>query len=234
MIKAEQRLLSKLDSIAGKLSSENIDEKALDYNHFIVNTYSNTVVLKSYVKTLKEYAERQKQQQDEELSSRLKALDWIVDGKDSIPLGPDVPSRRFKPLFTSIEKYTIGLNLTDTTNANGYFYTITSARKPEVKVSFPVDKLSFKVKNLPSTKGISYADAAGQLYFVLLYSNKPSKEKYPATLAKIYRSDGLAWSNNYQLTFLPKEIVLKQDTGEVTLKNEVQQIVIDKNGKVLK
>jgi hypothetical protein len=99
---------------------------------------------------------------------------------------------------------------------------------------FPVDKSSFKTKTLSSTKGLSYADAAGQLYFVLLYSNQPAKEKYAATLAKIYRSDGLAWSNNYQLAFLPKEIILKQDTGEVTLKNESQQIVIDKNGKVLK
>jgi hypothetical protein len=234
MINGEQRLLSKLDSIASKLSSENLDEKALDYNHFIVNTYSNTVVLKSYVNALKEYAERQKREKNEERSFRLKALDWIVDGQDSIPLGADLSSNRFKPLFTSMEKYTIGLNLTDSMNANGYFYTITPARKPEVKVMFPVDKTSFRPKTLPGTKGLSYADAAGQLYFVLLYSNQPSKEKYPVTLAKIYRSDGLAWSHNYQLAFLPKEIVLKQDTGEVTLKNESQQIVIDKNGKVMK
>jgi hypothetical protein len=99
---------------------------------------------------------------------------------------------------------------------------------------FPVDKLSFKERKLPMTKGLTYSDATGQIYFVLLYSEKVNKDKYPATLAKIYRSDGLAWSNNYQLPFIPKEIQLKQDTGEVTIKNDTQQTVIDKNGKVVK
>lgn len=233
-LKTELKFLDRLDSIANKLSEENIDQKALDYNHFIANTYSSTVVLKSYVKALKEYSEREKRRKDEELSFRIKSLDWILDGNDSIPLGAGLVSSRYRPLFTSLEKYTLGLHINDTASADGYFYTITPARKPEVKVVFPVDKSSFKERTLPATKGLSYSDAAGQIFFVLLYSNQPAKEKYPATLAKIYRSDGLAWSNNYQLPFQPKEIVLRQDTGEVTLKNEAQQIVIDKNGKVIR
>jgi hypothetical protein len=234
MLNSELRLLNKLDSISGKLSAEDLDQKANDYSHFITNTYSSTVVLKSYVNALKEYAEREKRRQNEALNFRTKALDWIVDGADSIPLGMNLATKQYIPLYTSLEKYTMGLHRKDTTITDGYFYTITSSRKPEVKVVFAVDKNSFKNKTLASTKGLSYADAAGQLYFVLLYSNQPAKEKYAATLAKIYRSDGLAWSSNYQLTFVPKEIVLKQDTGEVTLKNESQQVVIDKNGKVLK
>ena len=108
-------------------------------------------------------------------------------------------------IVTAEEKYTAGLHVKDSTNAEGYFYTVTAARRPEVKVLFPVDKTSFSDKKLAVTKGLSYADASGQLFFVLLYSEQLNREKYAATLAKIYRSDGLAWSNNYQLPFIPKE-----------------------------
>jgi hypothetical protein len=234
MINNEMRLLAKLDSVGARLSADNIDQKAPDYNHFITTTYSSSDILKSFVKTLKEYAERERRKKDGELAVRLKALEWIVDGADSIPLKEQRLARSFRPLFTIDEKYTLGLRLKDSTSAEGYFYTITAARKPEVKVLFPVDKASFRERKLPLTKGLSFADAAGQIYFVLLYSEKVNKDKYPVTLAKIYRSDGLAWSNNYQLPFIPKEILLKQDTGEVTIKNDTQQTVIDKNGKVLK
>jgi hypothetical protein len=234
IIKTEKLLLHKLDSIASKLSQEDVDVKAQDYQHFITNTYSNTIVLKSYIKALKEYSEREKRKQDAELVLRLKAMDWIIDGADSIPLKGQFQGNKFKPLFTVEEKYTMGLHLNDSVNADGYFYTIVASRKPEVKVTFPVDKAFFKERKLPVTKALSYTDGAGQIYFVLLYSEQLSKEKYHTTLAKIYRSDGLAWSNNYQLSFIPKEIVLKQDTGEVTIKNETQQTVIDKNGKVLR
>jgi hypothetical protein len=128
----------------------------------------------------------------------------------------------------------MGLHLHDSVNVDGYFYTITATRKPEVRVVFPVDKAAFKEKKLPVVKGLSFAEGGGQLFFILVYSEQPKNEKYNATLAKIYRSDGLAWSNNFQLPFIPREITLKQDTGEVTIKNEAQQTVIDKNGKVLR
>jgi len=234
MINTEMRLLNKLDSVASKLSMENIDQKSDDYRHFITNTYNNSTVLKSYVKALKEYAEREKRQKADDLSGRLKALDWIVDGADSIPLTSQVDRSRFKPLFTEKEKYTLGLHIQDSTTTQGYFYTITATRKPEVKVQFPVEKSSFKERKLRSVKSLSYSEGSGQLYFVLVYSEQPNKDKYVATLAKIYRTDGLAWSNNIMLPFIPKEMVLKPETGELTIKNDTQQTVVDKNGKLVK
>jgi hypothetical protein len=229
----EMVLLRKLDSIANRISVEKIDEKAADYAHFIANTYSTPVVLKSYVKTLKDYAERERKEKEAALALTKKAMDWIIDGADSIPLYPPL-ANRYKPLFTSAEKFTLGMHVNDSLNSEGYFYTITPSRKPDVKVLFPIDKASFKERQVPAIKGLSYADAAGQIYYVLVYSEKINKDKYPVTLAKIYRSDGLAWSNNYQLTFVPKEINLRQDTGELTIKNDAQVTVIDKNGKVVK
>lgn len=229
----EMAQLRKLDSIANRISVEKIDEKAADYAHFITNTYSTPVVLKSYVKTLKDYAEREKKEKEASLAFTKKAMDWIIDGADSIPLYPPF-ANRYKPLFTADEKFTLGMHVNDSVNADGYFYTITPTRKPDVKVLFPIDKTSFKERRVPVIKGLSYSDAAGQIYYVLVYSEKINKDKYPATLAKIYRSDGLAWSNNYQLTFVPKEITFRQDTGELTIRNDAQVTVIDKNGKVLK
>ncbi len=230
---SELKLANKLDSIATRISAQDIDEEARDYPHFVANTYSNTVVLKSYVKTLKDYAEREKHQKAQAIAENTKAMDWIVDGSDSIPLSSQM-ANRYKPLYTAPEKFTLGLHVNDSVNSDGYFYTITPSRKPDVKVVFPVDKSSFKEKKVSSTRGLSFADAAGQIFFVLIFSDQPLKDKYSATLAKIYRSDGLAWSNNYQVGFVPKEITFRQDNGELTIKNETQQTVIDKNGKVLR
>jgi len=116
----------------------------------------------------------------------------------------------------------------------GYFYSIKPSRKPEVKARFALDKPSFRLSKLPLAKALTYSDGAGQIYFVLVYSEKANKEKYPASLAKIYRSDGLAWSYNYQLNFVPKELTFKPDTGELTLKGETMTVVVDKNGKIVK
>lgn len=229
----EMVLLRKLDSVAARITPEKIDQKSSDYEHFITNTYSTPIVLKSYVKTLADYAARQTTEKQKALAEAKKAMDWIIDGNDSIPLHPAI-ANRYKPLFTAEEKFTLGIHLNDSVNADGYFYTITPTRKPDVKVVFPVDKTSFREKRIGLTKGLSYSDAAGQIYYVLVYSEQAAKEKYPVTLAKIYRSDGLAWSNNYELGFLPKEINLRQDTGELTIKNDTQITVIDKNGKVVR
>jgi hypothetical protein len=234
LINTEFSFLNKLDSIASKLSGEDLEQKARDYNHFITNTYSNTIVLNSYIKALKEYAEREKRVKNVELTKRLEALNWLVDEKDSIPLKTDVTRMKFKPLFTADEKYTIGLNFKDSVKAEGYFFNITPSRKPGLKVKFPVDHVSFTTAKVPVTKALSYSDPSGQVYYILVYGEQAVKEKYPATLAKIYTSDGLAWSNNYPLAFVPTEISFKAETGELTVKNDSQQIVVDKNGKLIR
>jgi hypothetical protein len=69
---------------------------------------------------------------------------------------------------------------------------------------------------------------------VLLFLEKAKDNKYPATLAKIYRSDGLAWSAHYNLTFIPKEIGFRSETGELVIKADTMESVVDKNGKLLR
>jgi hypothetical protein len=224
--------LNKLDSVAAKLLSEDVDKKAEDYAHFISNTYSNTIVLKSYVKALKEYAERERRQLDARQALLDESLRWIVNPPDSIPLFLGETTSRFKPLFLLKDRYTTGLAYKDSLTAEGYFYTITPSRKADVKVMFPVEKQAFKLSKLAKAKSLVYSDAAGQVFYVLIYSEQPSKEnKYVASLAKLYRSDGLAWNYNYAIGFLPQEIQYKQETGELIITNAGLQLAIDKNGK---
>lgn len=235
LINKELKYLNRLDSLADKLTNTDLDKRAIDYSFFVTNTYSNITVLKSFVKAVSEYAERENRIRQELLSRRTEALRWVISGADSIPLFMGHERSSFKPLLVVEEKYTAGLHYTDSLNAEGYLYSITPSRKPDIKVTFPVDKPGFRLSRLPSVKTLSFTDAYGQIYFVLMYSEKPNKDnKYPATLAKIYRSDGLAWSSNLSLSFLPKEIAFKPDTGELTLKSDAQQNIVDKNGKLVK
>lgn len=233
MLNQEMKVLTKLDSAANSIPEEKVEEKLLDYADFIKNTYSNPLVLKSYLKTLREFGLREQKKKQALLDHYAKSLNYIVDGADSIPLSSEIASP-FKPLVIIPEKFTLGLSLADTTKVQGYFYTISAARKPEVKALFPVDQTAFNKKNLVASKGLVYSDAGGQIYYVLLYSTNKAKEKYPASLAKIYRSDGLAWKIDQPLAFTPNELILKPDTGEVVITDGVQRVVVDKNGKALK
>ena len=229
----EFKYLGKLDSIAAKLTAEDIDRKAEDYSHFITNTFSNTVVLKSYVKALKEYSDREKRKKNARVEEAEKALRWIISGTDSIPAALDAKSAQFKPVVVEEEKYTAGLFYKDSVEVFGYFATIIPSRKSDVKVTFPIEKTHFELTDSSALKGHIYSDVGGQLYFVLLFNEAETKDKkVAATVAKIYRSDGLAWSSNYLLDFRPMEILFKPETGELTLRGgDTQQSVVDKNGK---
>jgi hypothetical protein len=233
LLDTEFKYLGILDSISRKLSEQDIDQEAIDYSYFITNTYSNTIVLHSYIRTMKEYAAREIRKKTAEKLKYQEGLNWIVDGSDSIPLKQELQTGRFKPLFTADEHFTVGLSFKDSVNADGYLYSITPSRIPALKVIFPVDKGSFNESNLPATKALTYADASGQVFYVLIFT-EGAPNKYAATLAKIYRSDGLAWSNNYAIGFVPNGIIFKPETSELTVKDDSQQIVIDKNGKVLR
>ena len=142
-------------------------------------------------------------------------------------------SRVYRSLVLDEEKLTAGLHYKDSVDVLGYFATITPSRRKDVNVTFPVDKDHFAQSDSTTLKGLAFSNGNGQLYFVVLYNNKKTKDdKIAATVAKIYRSDGLAWSTNYQLEFSPTEILFKSETGELTLKGDSQQSVIDKNGKI--
>lgn len=233
----ELKSATALDSLATRLMNRDIDKDADNYVYFISNTYSNTTVLKSYIKVMKEFAEREKVEKTTALHSQDDAMQWMVISADSIPLFTDkriMANAKFRPLTIVNERYTTGIKFADSLNSSGYFYSITPSRVPDIKVSFPLDKKNFKASQFSNAKGLTYSDAGGQIFFVLVFLEKSRDNKYPATLAKIYRSDGLAWSTNYNLTFVPREIGFRSETGELVIKSDNMESVIDKNGKFLR
>lgn len=225
----------RLDSLAGRLLSRDLEYEIGNYNYFVSNTYSNGIVLKSFIKVVKEYAEREKQAREDELTRKMNSLRWMVLGGDSIPLVMETATTKFRPLAVVDEKYTTGIRVIDSLKISGYFYSITPSRIPDINVSFPVETFLAAQSSLATTHSLTYSDAAGQIFFVLVFSENPTEEnKYAATVAKIYRSDGLAWSNNYSLAFIPKEISFRNDTGEFVMRADAQETVVDKNGKLLR
>ncbi len=224
----------KLDSLAGRMLNRDLDYEMKNYSHYVDNTYGNGIVLKSFIRVVKEFAEREKGLRSQELAVKQNALRWMVLGADSIPLFLDGIAKRFRPLIMVPDQYTAGVKLADSVKAEGYFYSITPSRVPDIKISFPVENVLLR-KSAQHTHGLTYSDAAGQLFFVVLFSDAPLQDnKYSATVAKIYRSDGLAWSSNYKLPFVPKEILFRNDTGEFVMKADAQESVVDRNGKLLR
>lgn len=231
LLEKEIRLLKDLDSIAAKLPADKLAEKSLDYADFIKNTYSSASVLKSYIRSLSDFGQRELRKKTSMMARYTRALNYIVDGADSIPLC-DCDLRAYRPLVTTPEEFTVGLSMLDTTQLQGYFYTITPSRRIEVKAVFPVDKSAFRVRDISAARALVYSDPAGQTYYVLVYSGKRVKEKFAATLAKIDRPDGLAWKVDYPLAFTPSELMVSADTGDLLIKDGTQLVVVDKNGEV--
>lgn len=234
--KGELEKVTNLDSLTGDVLQRDFEKELRNYEHFVNNTYGNATVLRSFLKVMKDFSSREREKKQEALANAEEALRWMVlDESDSIPLFQVSAPMRFMPLSVEEEKFTIGLEYADSTSAQGYFYTITPTRKPDLKIKFPVDKPTFTRSRFPAAKTLAYSDPSGQVFYVLLFSEKPGKDNlYKATLAKIYRSDGLAWSSNYALKFIPKELTYRQDSGEFVIRADAGESVVDKNGKMLR
>ncbi|QOI98278.1 MAG: hypothetical protein HRU69_12630 [Flammeovirgaceae bacterium] len=230
LIKREIKQLKKVDSLAVKLLMRNVDEEALNYQHFVTSTYNSTSLLKSWIKAEREFADREMKKKFEELAQRTEAINWLLAGSDSIPLTIQRKSK-FKPLLIE-QRYSAGIVFTDSLNGEGYFYNITPSRKPTIKVKFPIDKANLKERRLEGIRARLTVDQGENIFFVLIWWGQKVKEKYPATLTKIYRSDGLSWAINLPMDFVPEELQFQVDTGDLILRAGEQRIVVDKSGKI--
>ncbi len=235
----ELDLIAGLDSISAHLLNRDITKESENYKHFVGNAYGTVDVLKSLIKATNEFAKREKLKKEKEWETKSQSLKWIVNVSDSIPLFTDETTGRlkFKPLVMVPEDHTLGLHYADSV-AVGYFFTITPSRIPDVKASFPVDRVNFTRRNLPILKGLSARDDKGQVYFALIYSEAKIKEKFSVVIAKIYRSDGLAWSHTYLFNMFPSSLSFDPATGELSVKttnpaggNNI--VALDKNGKII-
>jgi hypothetical protein len=234
-IQSEITSVRKLDSISSHLVTRDFDAEAVNYNHFITRAYGTTAVLKSLVKTTNEYAHRERARKENELTQATKALNWVIASPDSIPLFMEVAETRVsKPLVIMPDSFTIGLKYKDSL-AVGYLYNITPSRIPDVGTTFPVDAPNFKRRSLPIIKGLGVHEA-NDVYIALIYSQNKVKEGFPATIARVNKATGLAWSINYKFELTPSELLYTASTGELTVKTtgtngESKIVVIDQKGK---
>lgn len=235
-VRSEFKTIKQLDSLTDNLMSRDFDKEMLDYKHFISNSYGTSAVLRSLVKSTKEYALREMTKKEKELASGMQSLKWLVASPDSIPLFTEgIEKRAFKPLVITPESYTIGLKYADSL-AVGYFYTITPSRIPDMKLTFQVDTKNFKKRNLPIIKALSAADT-NKTYFALIYSESKVNDKFPVTVARINRdTNAVAWTMNYSFDLIPSE--LKFSDNELSVKTsspsgDSKIVVIDANGKRL-
>ncbi len=233
LVEKELKLLKQLDSTAALLPADKLDEKILDYTDFVTKAYGDGTAVKHFIQAQHDFSARELKKRTALLSEYRHGLQYVVDGQDSIPLSPELATVHYAPLLTTPEKFTAGLSLKDTTQLSAYFYTVERSRQAAVKAYFPVDKSAFRVRSVSAARVIAQSDPLDQIFYVLIYSDNPVKDKIPATLAKIYRSDGLAWKTDYPLTFRPDALTLTSN-GEVVISDGTQQLMVDKNGKVLK
>lgn len=239
-VQGELKVLTSLDSIAGILASKDIEKETANYQHFVTNAYGSTKVLQSLIKSTKEFSEHEKHKREDVVARLSNAMNWLViDSKDSVALGQ---TRQRKPnhfpLALAGDKFVSGLKYGADSVATGFFYTITPSRVPDVKVSFTVDKNSFSKRNLPVAKCIVAANDPGTVYYSVIYSETKAGDKFPVTIAKITKPEGLVWTTNHKFEFLPSELILAPETNELSVKitspgGESKLINLDGKGKLV-
>jgi hypothetical protein len=238
-IRSEIADLKKLDSVSADLMKRDYAQEEKDYHHFITKTFGTTAVLQSMISSTNEYAKKEKLKRETEWERISQSLKWLVVGTDSIPLYNESNRElKYKPLIVEDEKFTAGLFYQDTL-ATGYFYDITASRIPKIKSTFRVDQASFKKKNFSLFKALATSDAASNSFIVLLYSTDKVNDRFPATMAKIYRTEGLAWSVDIGFELLPSEVKLNNENGEINIRitgsdGASKIISFDKSGTALK
>lgn len=231
LVQREILALNRMDSVLKIAAQQNLDEEALNYQDFVNQTYNSVTLLKSYVRAQQEYVLKEKSRAESELIRRSQALKWLISGNDSIPLDVNAKSP-FIPLVLE-PKFTAGLRYDDKGKTEGYFYNIPPSHKPTVRARFVVDPATFGKPQLQAVKALVTSDNRSQIFFVLLVNTTPVKDKYNATLAKIYSLDGLAWTANYTLDFIPQSLSYNVDSGELQINSGGERFAVaDKSGKL--
>ena len=219
-IHKEIRYARKLDSIASNLIERNLEDESANYQHFVKTAFGAPSYLKTLIRSTKELALREIIHREAAIKRKTDALRWIINGSDSIPLFIEVSDKsRFKPLVLVQEKYTLGLQFADSVGT-GYFFSIEPSRKLGINASYRVNKEAFKKRLLSVTKALSAQDQQGMVYFILTYQEAKFKDKYQATLTKIYKVEGLAWSVDVTFDQVPAEMTFSVESSEVSIKTK--------------
>lgn len=232
LVSDEHKALRMLDSVLNVVRQTDIGLASRNYEHFVTTAYGGPQGVKDYVQELTVYAESESNRIADTMRVREDAVRWIRLQEERIPLVRTDSLLPYLPLVTVDERYTVGLRYTDSTDISGYFYSVTPSRIPDIRVTFPVDKPNFLSVTTPSSFQAMVTDSNDLVYYVLVYSEALVDDKFPATIAKVYRADGLSWSANHPLDFAPETLEYNADSGDLLLGGPGGQLVFDKNGNV--
>lgn len=236
---SELPYLKKLDSISGLLLALDIEHEAANYQGYVRSTYGSTGVLKNLITSTNEFAKREVQRCETAIGKITNQMRWLVVAADSIPLAFPVRAENpIQPLVVAEERFTQGIRYPAEGPASGYFYTITPTRLPDVQVAYGLDTAFTNRKNLAFFRGLATSDEQGQVFFTAVFSERRNSQgRFPVTICKIYRTDGLAWQTNYQFENTPVDLQFNAASGEllvrVSVAGESKILVLDKTGKLL-
>ncbi len=227
--------LSKVDSMASLLLQRDFEYETANYKSFVTSSYGSASVLRNTIKSTGDFAVAEKAIKEKAVLKIDQVLNWVYDQADSIPVSPNVASKKYFPLSIVSNSHTYGLTFTNAVSA--YFYTITPTRQAALKSNHKIDSTIFRKAQLSLIKSISVRDASRDEFYVLMYSEEKLEEKTPAVVYKITRTDGLAWSNVYSLEGIPMEVAYGKENGELSIKISTNSgnkvVVIQKDGKQL-
>ena len=234
----EAFVLKELDSLSNGALNRNLEQELPDYRGFVRDTYGSLLVMQSFLRTTNDYAKNQYALVSNELFILKQAMNYIVDGYDSIPAMEGAASETFFPVFIQEEAFTTGVTYrNDTSKVNGYFYTITKDRKPQIKAEFPLSHASFHYSKRGLMGGTVLNSVMGLVYFSFIWSEEVHDGKVPLVVSKIYTGDGLSWSNLFWVDSVPDQIKMAAQTGEITLTvmaaEGPKNLTISKDGKLI-
>jgi hypothetical protein len=229
LAQSEARALEQLDSALNLLRQQNLTTATHQYAHFLPEELRSAEAVEALIRTISSAANDERQRIKENLAMRELQARRLRIGDELIPLSAADTLDGCRPLITKDELYTVGVKRMDSVNVAGYFYSITPSRVPDIAATFALDATVFGPTRWTSVKALS-TDANGLVYYVLIYSDQPEKEKYPARVAKIYRADGLSWTADLQLAFVPEALEYQANTGMLAVRGQ-ETLLIDKNGK---
>jgi len=229
LARAESGALEHLDSVVNLLRQQDMATATYTYGEFLPEELRTPDAVEALVSSVSALADGERQLVKENLALRELQARRLRVGDEFIPLSAADTLDGCQPLITVDELYTVGVKRQDSVNVAGYFYSITPSRVPDIAATFELDTATFGPRHWPSVKALA-TDTNGLVYYVLIYSDQPEKEKYPARIAKIYRADGLSWTTDLKLGFIPEGLEYQQNTGMLAVKGQ-ETVLVDKNGK---
>lgn len=234
LYRQQVKLLRAIDSLGSRAQKRDMEREALNYAKFVGSAYGSLDVLKQTIKSTADFAVAEIADKKKRLNNLEQLVNWVIDQSDSIPVTDLAKSKKYFPVTTLPNVYTLGFTYPDS-SMHSYFYAVTPSRKVGAKALVKLDTSSFKKSKLPLIRSIISADESGKNFFVTLYSEERVADKITTVIYKVTQA-GLDWSLPTKLEGTPLECTVGTPNGELTIKISTTSgnklVTIQPDGKI--